>query len=109
MATTTTTSKKDTPTVDDLAAQLETLRGDMSQLTELLAGYGRDRAEQVGHSTMQRAADLRARAGQDVERLRARAGDIAHDAENFMHERPATAIGLAVALGFVVGLVTSRR
>lgn len=109
MATSTTTSKKDAPTVDDLSAQLETLRADVSQLTSLLGDYGRDRADQAGKSAKQRVADLRSRAEDDAERLRARAGDLAHDAENFMHERPATAIGIAVGLGFLVGLAASRR
>lgn len=106
---TSTTSKKDAPTVEDLAAQLDTLRGDISHLTGLLGDYGRDRVEQAGKSAKQHAADFRARAETDVDRLRSRAGDLAGDAENFMHERPATAIGIAVGLGFLVGLATSRR
>ena len=104
-----TTTKKETPSVDDIAEQLEVLRADMTSLTKSLASFGSESAEQVGRGVAQRAADLRDRASHDVDRLRARAGDLAGDAENFMHERPATAIGIAVALGFVVGMLSTRR
>lgn len=109
MATSNTSAKKESPTVEDLAAQLDTLRGDISRLTELAADFGRDRAERAGESAQQHAANLRDRAERDAEQLRARASDLADNVEGFMHERPATTIGLAMAFGFLVGMMTSRR
>ncbi|WP_168201311.1 DUF883 family protein [Qingshengfaniella alkalisoli] len=109
MATRNTASKTDAPSVEDLAAQLDTLRGDIAHLTELMGDYGKDRVNKAGATAQKHAADLRARAEHDAERLQAQANEFAHDAEAFMRERPATTLGMAAALGFLVGILTSRR
>lgn len=102
-------AKKDAPTVEDLAAQLDTLRGDLARLSALAADFGRDRIGHASDRAHQHAANLGATAEREARHLRARASDFAHDVEGFMHERPATTIGLAVAFGFLVGMVSSRR
>jgi ElaB/YqjD/DUF883 family membrane-anchored ribosome-binding protein len=98
------------PTVEDLAQQVETLREDISRMTELLGDFGRGKAADATDKASAAAADLRERAKSQARYLQANAQDYASQAEDFMRERPAASVGLAAGLGFLVGcLLSSRR
>ncbi len=97
------------PTLADLNVQIETLKSDIANLTTLMGDLGTRKAMDARDAAVQKANELRT----EGERYAAEAGRMASDgaeaALDAVRKQPATAVGLAVAIGFLVGLVTSRR
>ncbi|SLN74237.1 hypothetical protein ROJ8625_04027 [Roseivivax jejudonensis] len=94
---------------DALADQIDVLRRDLASITELLGDIGVRRKDE----TVAAARDR-------MERLRREGEARWSDAQNYAHEtqdellsairrQPGTAIGIAVAAGFLAGLITSRK
>ena len=102
-------SKKSAPTVEELAEQLDVLRDDIARLAEVAAKFGQSQAERASENAGEHIHNLREKAEQEAEKLHARASNIAHEVEGLMRERPTITIALAVAFGFLVGIVSSRR
>lgn len=89
--------------IEDLAAQINILKNDLSALTQTLAQHSTNKAEDVKQTAADKAAELHA-AGRD------KVVEAQLHAEEFVRTQPATSLGLAAGLGFVVGmLVTARR
>ncbi|WP_298858583.1 DUF883 domain-containing protein [uncultured Sulfitobacter sp.] len=88
--------------VDDLAAQIQTLKDDLSILTQTLSEYGTAKAENAAQTAQAKAAELKA-AGQD------KVVEAQLHAEEFVRTQPATSLGLAAGLGFLVGMIAARR
>ena len=93
----------------DLQAQIATLKEDIAELTAAVARYGKAQSEAL---TAQARAGLRTVAEKGAEQV-AVAQDIAArkyaETEDYVRAHPASSVGIAAALGFLVGLVTARR
>jgi len=89
-------------TVEDLSAQIETLKNDLSALTSSLSEYGVGKAAKAKETAQDRAESLKSAASD-------KALEAQLHTEEFVKTQPATALGLAAGLGFLVGLVTARR
>ncbi|WP_273688034.1 DUF883 family protein [Ketogulonicigenium vulgare] len=122
MATTekTTAEKQAEKTISDLQEQIAALKTEMGRITENFAEAGKDAASRLSD----RAQDA-------VKTARSRAKDIASDVEDqahiqaerikdgaqrgyeqageFISRQPATAVGLAAGLGFLLGVLMNRR
>lgn len=85
-------------TSEDLERQIEALKNDIAGISRTLTDMGAARGDEVKARVHQTASDLQDR-GRDM-------GEQAADA---VRRQPATAVGIAVGLGFVVGLLTGRR
>lgn len=92
-----------------LSDQVSVLRQDLANITELLGEIGVRRKDET-------VAAARSR----MERVRQEGETRWHDAQNKAHEtqdellqairrQPGTALGIAVAAGFLAGLLTSRK
>lgn len=88
--------------VEDLSAQIDVLKNDLSTLTQALSEYGMSKSQDAKRAAQQTAADLQT-AGRD------KAREAQAQAEDFVHNQPATSLGLAAGLGFLVGMITARR
>jgi ElaB/YqjD/DUF883 family membrane-anchored ribosome-binding protein len=88
--------------VEDLAAQIDILKNDLSNLTQAISEYGIAKTDEVTHNAKVKAAQLQA-AGRE------RATEAQDQAQEFVRTQPATAMGLAAGLGFLVGMITARR
>lgn len=97
------------PTTDDLAAQMDVLRNDIAALTSMLGDRTRAEANEAANAAKRMARKARAGAEDQYEQLQARAGDVAEQADEFIHEKPGVAIGIAAAVGLLAGLMLSRR
>ncbi len=75
---------------------------------------------QAAESSGEKAHELRARAAEQLRRALARLGDLQHVAaersraalhatDDWVHMHPWGAVGLAAGVGFLVGLLVSRR
>lgn len=85
------------PSYDDLSRQVETLKSDIRRLTESLGDYGRAKGRQY-QSEAQRRAD----------HFRDEAQGKADEIEAYVHENPATALGIAAGIGLLIGLLSRR-
>lgn len=94
---------------EELARQIETIRKDISALTELIAEMGRSRKDAASEQVQQKVTELRSRAeaaGTDaLERVNA----LSERAQTQMREQPGTTLLIATGIGFLAGLLMSRK
>ena len=75
---------------------------------------------QAAESTGQQAQDLRSRAAEQLKRAQARLGELQHSTaersraamhatDDWVHLHPWSAVGLGAGVGFLIGLLVSRR
>lgn len=94
---------------EDVREQVAALQNDVAELSKALSSYGRARGEEAKLAAEQTAQDLKHRAqllGEEAE-TQLRTGYA--QAETTVRENPAAAVGIAAGVGFVLGLITSRR
>tara|TARA_R110002049_G_scaffold117332_2_gene270475 strand:+ start:52812 stop:53126 length:315 start_codon:yes stop_codon:yes gene_type:complete len=101
-STTATTTADTSVSIDDLSAQIATLKNDVASLTATLGQYGKAKTEEMRKTATTTAHDL-------TDAGRAKALEAQKQAEEFIIAQPATALGIAAGVGFLVGLVTARR
>lgn len=103
-----------------LQKQIASLKEDLSNITATLGDYGKHQslstldsakaqAETMRAQTLAKLEALTAQAATQLEAMRAQAGNVATQADTFVKERPATAVGIAAGIGFALGLLTARR
>ncbi len=102
MATVSERNGKTAPDAADIADQIETLRADLAELTTTVSGYARGKGQAMRDDATHRAEKL----GQDASRAASQAADQAGD---MVRQNPATALGAAAAVGFLVGFLSTRR
>ncbi|MBI6629415.1 DUF883 family protein [Pontibaca salina] len=108
MARTDTPTKKD-PSAEDLAEQLEALRADVSKLAATMTDMGRASGARLGEAARAHAERAGNVAQSGVDAARAQAHEWEQQANDFVTRQPATALGIAAGVGFLVGLITARR
>ena len=94
---------------NDVTKQMKVLREDVAKLTEVVAEYGKARGRDLTSEAANKAADV-AQAGKETAKaVQAKAQNGYADAEDAVRQNPAAAVGIAAGLGFLVGLIASRR
>ncbi|MEL6957519.1 MAG: hypothetical protein AAGL89_01040 [Pseudomonadota bacterium] len=115
----------------DLTDQIEAVKKDIAALTEIMGEMTQQEAAKTKDHLSKRAAELRDAAAEKGAELRdaaaAKSGEVrdaAYErggeareqigeyygrAESAVREQPATAMGIAAGLGFLAGLLMSRR
>lgn len=88
--------------IEDLSAQIEVLKSDISSLTSALGNYGKSKGEAAAESAKRTAQQARSAGEEKLLESQAQA-------EDFIRKQPATALGIAAGVGFLIGLVTARR
>ncbi len=89
-------------TIEDLSTQIAILKDDIAALTGTVSEYGMAKGRSAADQAKSAANDM-AQSG------RAKAAEAQETAEEFIRTQPATALGIAAGVGFLVGLVTARR
>ncbi len=100
---------KPEPTVEELSRQVEALRADIAAIAETLKGLGRAGTRAAADEVRDRAEHARAGAEARIEDVHARLDAALAEADRMARDRPATAMGIAAGLGFLVGLLLGRR
>ena len=117
MANIASTKDKDT---SDVSAQLELIKSDVAQLTSLLGQLTAQKKEEASARVRQTVSDLKNTASEQATYARVRASEtgdhVQHLAEEYyaqaedaVRKQPVMAVGIAAGVGFLVGLMTSRR
>lgn len=94
---------------DDLRRQLEALRADLASVTSTVAEMGKHKGEAVAESLRDSASKLYAAGEEKAGQMAHAAGDIYAEYSEMTRRNPATALGIAAGVGFIVGLLLSRR
>ncbi|WP_069298394.1 DUF883 family protein [Neptunicoccus sediminis] len=97
-------------TVADLSAQIETLRKDLSALTGTINDLGKAKSAELTEAATDRVeAAAREKGAQTAQAVTDRAKEVHEQANDFVKSQPATALGIAAGLGFLVGMLNARR
>ena len=103
------TAEQKEPTIDDLMAQIETLKKDIGGLTKLVTDVGQSEAKKMLNTALDKKDEMQ-KAGEDqLQQLKATAEGYGRDAGAMMREQPAQALGIAAAIGFFLGFLMSGR
>lgn len=97
------------PNVEDLAKQIDELKADVSKLVETLGAMARSEGEGLSAEMRAKAEKLRDTSADHAARAEARLSELAGEAEWLARDRPAAAMGMAAGIGFLLGLILSRR
>ncbi len=109
MATKATNGRADTPTAGDLTDQIEVIRKDLSALTQMMADLGKGTADAALDRAKTTAAGAQERVAAHAETARQHATEIQGQANDFIRNQPATALGIAAGIGFLIGMMGTRR
>ncbi|AXI53609.1 DUF883 domain-containing protein [Sulfitobacter sp. JL08] len=97
------------PTAEDLGQQLETLKADIVSITQSLGDMAKAQGNDLSAAAKERVADAKAKGSEHIADLNAQAEHLGAQAGEFVHRKPAVALGMAAGLGFLVGLMSQRR
>ncbi len=97
------------PDSDDLNAQIATLRQDISTITDTLGAMAKAQKDGLTDAAHKRLDEARARGADAISSAQAQANALNAQAHEFIQEKPALSLGMAAALGFVVGILTTTR
>lgn len=93
----------------DLSAQIETLKADVAELTKVMGDYGRAQKAQLGATAEDSFEAAKQKGAETAEYARQQARDAYAGAEKTVRANPAASVGIAAGVGFLVGLLATRR
>ncbi|MEM9583781.1 MAG: DUF883 domain-containing protein [Pseudomonadota bacterium] len=100
-------------TIQDLSAQLSTLKKDVSALTELLGDYTSTKGSHLADAAKEQFSSVReegkAHAQAAAEKATEQITRVNDQAHAFVKNQPATAMGVAAGVGFLVGFMSGRK
>lgn len=92
-----------------LAQQMDTLRSDLASITELLGEIGVRRKDETVAAARERFDRARHEGEARWNDAQAKVHETQDELLQAIRRQPGTAIGIAVAAGFLAGILTSRR
>lgn len=95
--------------IEQLSQQIATLREDISAISRTLSGLGGSTRDAAVDNARRKAADLRQAGEEHFHSAQLRAEEMGHQAADAVRNQPATSVGLAVGLGFLLGFITARK
>ena len=91
---------------DDLEAQVTQLQSDLKTITQTLTRLGESKVGEVRSSARQQAAALKDKGEELFESAQDEFGAIEKQIKDTIREKPLTAVAGALALGFILAVVT---
>ncbi len=91
---------------DDLEAQVAQLQSDIQSITQTLQAMGESKVGEVRGMAKRRAADLRGKGEEMLESAQDEFSAFEKQIKDTIREKPLTAVAGAVALGFILAVVT---
>lgn len=94
---------------DKLAADIKVVIADTEELLRATAGQAGEKAAELRAKIQERLVDAKLRLA-DLEGLVVeKAKAVGHATDDFVHENPWRAVGIAAGVGLVIGLLIGRR
>jgi ElaB/YqjD/DUF883 family membrane-anchored ribosome-binding protein len=103
------TKTKTSPDPSDVADQMAQLRADISILTSTVTEMAKVKGVEVSQATKDQLEAAKATAATHAQAAKDQAGLLQDQANDFVRTQPATAVGMAAAVGFVIGMLMSRK
>lgn len=94
---------------EQLSEQINALKADISMISKTLVDMGSSRKEAIADTASDNVALLRSTGEKYVKEAQHRAEDIAHQSVEAVRQQPASAVGIAVGLGFLLGFLSGRK
>lgn len=91
---------------DDLEAQIERLQGDIGKIASTLARMGETKVDEVRGLAKQQANAIKGKGEELVETAQDEFGAFEKQIKDTIREKPLTAVAGAIALGFLVAVIT---
>lgn len=105
----TSNGKVQAPTADDLADQIATLKSDITELTSLMGEMGAAQSERAKEKVQEKVEAARDAGAAQIEDAKVQAQKIGAEANDFVARQPATALGIAAGIGFLIGMLGARK
>ena len=94
---------------DEVSAQIAALKKDIANLSSAVGELGRAKSEEFQSYAKSKASDAKARAQEGADYMKHNAEYAYGKTNDFVVERPATALGIAAAVGFLIGHISARK
>lgn len=91
---------------DDLEAQIGKLQADLRAITQTIGRMGESKVDEVRGMAKSRAADLRGKGEEMIESAQDEFNAVEKQIKDAIREKPLTAVAGAIALGFILAVVT---
>ena len=91
---------------DDLEAQVAQLQNDLKAITHTLGRMGETTVGEVRSTAKARAAEIRGKGEELIESAQDEFGALEKQVKDTIREKPLTAVAGAIALGFVLAVIT---
>ena len=95
-----------TKSSDDLEAQMSQLQSDIKSITQTLQRMGGNKVDEVQGMAKRRAADLRDKGEEMIESAQDEFNAFEKQIKDAIREKPLTAVAGALAVGFILAVVT---
>lgn len=95
--------------VEALAEQMRILRADMAAISKTLGDLSVNTKDAAIRSARDKAAELRETGEEQLHNAQIRAEELGQQAVDAVRKQPATAVGLAVGVGFLLGFLSGRK
>lgn len=94
---------------EQLSNQIAALKEDIATISKTIVDMGSARGEAVATQTSEKVAQLRKQGEKQLQEAQAKAEDLAEQASDAVRRQPATAVGIAVGVGFLLGFLSGRK
>lgn len=91
---------------EDLETQVQQLRDDIKSISNTLTRLGQSTVKDVQNNARQRAQDLADRGQSMLEDAQGELGSLERQLKDTIRDRPLTAVAGAIALGFLIAVMT---
>lgn len=95
--------------VNEMSDRISTIRDELSAMASNVYEEGRSRGKAALRAAGRDAGRMMERGGEVAGRVRAQASDVALRTEDLVRARPAAALGIALGVGLLIGLMSRRR
>lgn len=93
----------------DVTEQMAILRDDIRSLSETITELAQAKGVEMSQAAKDQVASARETANAGVDAAKQQAAQLQGQANDFVRDQPAVALGIAAGLGFLVGMLTTRK
>jgi ElaB/YqjD/DUF883 family membrane-anchored ribosome-binding protein len=97
------------PTFDDLVGELRALVASMEDVFSAAAGSSGEKLTELKGKAEANLMKAKATLGYMERRAVGKARGVAADSDDYVHESPWTAVGIAVTIGLLLGVLIGRK
>ena len=101
-------SKANSVDTGDLTAQIETLRKDISAITQTVGDLAKSKVANVKHDARTKAAQAQEKGAAMASDAQAQLAELGAEATSYVRRNPVQSLAIAAGLGLMVGFLSRR-